>query len=159
MVPVFSITGRSVGTNKFADYDIGAPPYNPADVERKLKELNLEMKCKNEVIEEQRKQLEEKDVIIEEQRLRYEVNKPDIQRKVAKGGRPLKPWSDLTGKQKGRTTQDLQERVLAKAEEREIGPLQLSGYLVHRYFFKILRFLKENIFAQYNCWFLIITIF
>ena len=106
------------------------------------------MKCKNEVIEEQRKQLEEKDKLIEELRLRFEVNEPDIQRKVAKGGRPLKSWLDLTGKQKGRTTQDLQERVLAKAEEREIGPLQLSGYLVHRYFITLLRLLKENIFAQ-----------
>ena len=151
MITVFSNTGRDLGTNKFPDYDMGVhskPTYNPTDVESKFKDLSMEMNRKNEVIEEQRKQLEEKDRIIEELRLRYEVNEPDIQRKVAKGGRPLKPWSDLTGKQKGRTTQDLQERVLAKAEEREIGPLQLSGYLVHRYFFKILRLLKENIFAQ-----------
>ena len=91
MITVFSNTGRDLGTNKFPDYDMGVhskPTYNPTDVESKFKDLSMEMNRKNEVIEEQRKQLEEKDRIIEELRLRYEVNEPDIQRKVVKGGRP-----------------------------------------------------------------------
>ena len=77
VITVFSNTGRDLGTNKFPDYDMGVhskPFYNPTDVESKFKDLSMEMNRKNEVIEEQRKQLEEKDRIIEELRLRFEVN-------------------------------------------------------------------------------------
>ena len=67
MITVFSNTGRDLGTNKFPDYDMGVhskPFYNPTDVESKFKDLSMEMNRKNEVIEEQRKQLEEKDRIM-----------------------------------------------------------------------------------------------
>ena len=128
----FSSSGRPSGTNWFADYqseDVQPRlPHNPSDILKKLEELQSELKTKNEIIFEQQKRIEEKDRALEE----MQENEPEIQRKIARSGPPLKSWTDLSGKQKGRTTEDLQELVLSKAKERDIDPVQLSGYMVHR---------------------------
>ena len=131
MAPVFSQAGRKM----YDDYEMedrSKSTFNSIDLETQIEKLIIELKKRDEVIEDQRKKLDDKDRIIEELRLKYEDDEPVICRKVGQGGRPIKPWEDLTGRQKGRSTQDLQDHVLAKAEERNIQPLQLSGYLLHR---------------------------
>ena len=103
-------------------------PHQPSDILKKFEELQSELKRKNEIIFEQQKVIEEKERALEE----MQEKEPEIQRKIAKSGPPLKSWTGLSGKQKGRTTEDLQELVLSKAKERDIDPVQLTGYMVHR---------------------------
>ena len=61
-----------------------------------------------------------------------DVEELDVQRNCVSAGRLLKPWSELSHKQKGRETKPIMDSLAKLAEERSTDPLQIAGYLVHR---------------------------
>ena len=154
----FSSSGRQVGSSSYFEYE--AENINPTDktapsspdyelliseLSEKLKQANLQVFEKSEEVKQLKSDNESKD----EQLLGYQVviddlekqvmlgpvdahAELDVQRNCASAGRLLKPWSELSLKQKGRETKPIMASLAKLAESRSTDPSQIAGYLVYR---------------------------